>query len=117
MQALYTKSCWSTSVSLPILEVVYLNCYKIGFQFTSTAQDTSLDMVEFFAGCGSLTRCMKLSGLTAASLDIKYQGSKQPRIYSSNAMDMTSCSGFWQIGSSTCGSYWLEVPSYNMLQY
>ena len=67
-------------------------------------------MVEFYAGRGNLHRCMQLSGLCSACLDLKYKGSRKKRTYSSNVMDMTSDSGFWLVGSTFgLGNSWVWV--------
>ena len=55
---------------------------------------------NFFAGKGNLSKCMRLSGLSTLSLDVKYpavpDGSNQK--HEVNCMDMTTTSGFWPFG-------------------
>ena len=62
---------------------------------TAAFQEYTLEMIEFFAGRGNLSRCMKLAGIPTASLDILYSGSRRERSHKSNAMDINSPSGFW----------------------
>ena len=57
-------------------------------------------MVEFFAGRGNLTKCMKLSGIPTAALDIKYAPENNRK---SNAMDLNSVSGFAPFGCKVLG--------------
>ncbi len=69
-------------------------------------------MIEFFAGNGNLSRCMKLSGIQTGKLDILYPGSQKQRKYKTNVMDVNSCSGFALAGcilSVSC----MELYSYS----
>ena len=50
-------------------------------------------MLEFFAGKGNLSKCMKSSGYTTASFDILYSGGRQ-EYHNTNFMDINSSSGF-----------------------
>lgn len=64
---------------------------------TNAIQD--YEVLEFFAGRGNLTRCMRASGRSTASFDILYGdrfNSKKSRQkpYGSNCMDVNSASGF-----------------------
>lgn len=60
--------------------------------------------MEFYAGKGNLSRCMRASGIRTASLDLLYQvrGSKN---HKSNCMDILSPSGFWNLGSIKKGTF------------
>ena len=52
-------------------------------------------MVEFFAGKGNLTKCMRLAQIPTMSLDIKYNPETcRDRPHKSNAFDVNSVSGF-----------------------
>ena len=54
-------------------------------------------MLEFFAGRGNLSRCMRASGKKTCSFDVLYDASKEGRSkssYKTNAMDILSASGF-----------------------
>ena len=53
-------------------------------------------MIEFFAGRGNLSRCMRVSGRRTCSFDILYDATRPGRSkpYKSNAMDINSASGF-----------------------
>ena len=54
-----------------------------------------LDMLEFFAGRGNVSRVMKLSGLRTGSLDIKYPvKTSKPKPRSGSTMDLLSPAGF-----------------------
>ena len=64
----------------------------------SPRQETQFDMLEYFAGRGNLTRCMRLAGFKTASYDLNYKGSRKPRVYKSNPMDITTAAGFWPHG-------------------
>lgn len=70
-------------------------------------QDYEFDALEFFAGRGNLTRCLKLSGLRTGSFDVKYKSSRKKRSkpYRSNCMDINSVSGFAHIGFIYCRQY------------
>lgn len=50
-------------------------------------------MLEFFAGRGVLSQCMRSSGYTVASFDIIYSSGRQES-HGSNFMDLNSSSGF-----------------------
>ena len=67
---------------------------------TIVLKEVEYDCVEFFAGKGNLSKCMRLSGLSTLSLDVKYpavpDGSNQK--HEVNCMDMTTTSGFWPFG-------------------
>ncbi|CAL1145636.1 unnamed protein product [Cladocopium goreaui] len=53
------------------------------------------ETLEFFAGRGNLSRCMRLSGRKTCSFDILYKSGKgRSRPYGSNAMDINSTSGY-----------------------
>jgi len=56
------------------------------------------DMLEYFAGCASLSMCMREAGKRTGSLDIKYKvepkNSQRKRKHRSNPMDMNDTSGF-----------------------
>ena len=57
-------------------------------------------MLEFFAGCGSLSMAMREVGHRVGSLDIKYHVKPKRKLkrlhkpHGSNPMDMNSVSGF-----------------------
>lgn len=53
-------------------------------------------MLEFFAGCASLSMCMREAGIRTGSLDLKYvpRNGKFKDKHGSNPMDMNSPSGF-----------------------
>ena len=53
----------------------------------------AFDVLEFFSGRANLSRCMKLSGLRAGSLDILYSVDSA-KTRGSNPMDLLSDSGF-----------------------
>ena len=62
-------------------------------------------MAEFFAGRGNLSRCMRLSGVTTASLDLLYPAvprKSSPNRHVLNAMDMNTPAGFAPFG---CGRF------------
>ena len=63
---------------------------------TILPQDVDFNFLEFYAGRGNLSKCMKLTGMTVASFDVKYKSSRKQREkpYTSNAMDILSPSGF-----------------------
>ena len=65
-------------------------------------------MVEFFAGKGNLTRCMRLSEIPTLSLDIKYnpETCRSPP-HKSNAFDVNSVSGFPCFGCKSICVFWL----------
>ena len=70
-------------------------------------QDAELHTIEFYAGNGNLTKCMRYAGYRTGSLDIKYPGSRDTsKVYSSNVMDITSPSGFWFLDLF----FWLPGP-------
>ena len=54
-------------------------------------------MLEFFAGRGNLTTCMRACGWKTAALDILYNGGFPD--CNSNPMDINSRSGFASFGS------------------
>ena len=74
------------TVFLPFLHLV--SSHPFSFQ-------VEYQMVEFFAGKGNLTRCMRLSEIPTMSLDIKYnpESCRSPP-FKSNAFDVNSVSGF-----------------------
>ena len=58
-------------------------------------------MAEFFAGRGNLSRCMRLSGIPTASLDLLYPAvprKSNPNRHTINAMDMNTRAGFAPFG-------------------
>ena len=58
------------------------------------AQD-QFEYLEFFAGCGQLSKSMTISGRRTGSLDILYPvAPKSKKKHNSNPMDMNSPSGF-----------------------
>ena len=61
-------------------------------------QDFDFDMLEFYAGNGNLTACMRAAGYRTGSLDLKYKSSNRDRTYKTNPMDILSTSGFWFLG-------------------
>lgn len=65
---------------------------------TTLAQEEVFDMLEYFAGHGNLTKCMRKAGFKTASYDLMYKGSRKSRVYKSNPMDVCSTSGFWPHG-------------------
>ena len=66
-----------------------VSCFSLASQ--------EFDYVEFYAGKGNLSRCMRASGIRTASLDLLYRVKGSER-HHSNCMDILSPAGFWNLG-------------------
>ena len=79
-------------------------------------------MAEFFAGRGNLSRCMRLSGIPTASLDLLYPAvprKSNPNRHTINAMDMNTPAGFAPFGRGRLSIFlilWFLVFQQNFWQ-
>lgn len=81
--------------------ILWIYIFGPGHSRPVLQQDLQFDILEFFAGNGNLSKCMRYAGYATGSLDIIYSGTRNPnRVYRSNPMDMNSPSGFWSHGST-----------------